>query len=227
MHGKKISVAFSASVDLADRSQLNRRRPRMRGVALISALIAAFTLPFAIAEAAPIMFAADLNAANEIQVPPVVSPATGHVTAVLDPTAQTLLLNVTFSGLTSPDIAAHIHCCIPQPGNTGVATTVPAFPNFPLGVTSGTYSQLLDLTSAGSYNPAFVSSHGMTVASAEAAFVAGLEGGQTYLNIHTTPFPSGEIRGILALVPAPSTLLLLGAGLAGFAITTGWRSRRN
>jgi hypothetical protein len=196
----------------------------MRGMGLFAVLLATLTLPLVVAEAAPITFTTDLSAANEIPV--VASPGTGHVTAVLDTTAQTLLLGVTFSGLTTPDVAAHIHCCVPQPGNTGVATTLPAFPGFPLNVTSGTYSQILDLTSSGFYNPAFVTSHGGTVPSAEAAFVAGLLGGQTYLNIHTTQFGGGEIRGVLAIVPGPGTLLLLGAGIAALGGAAGRRPRR-
>jgi hypothetical protein len=38
---------------------------------------------------------------------------------------------------------------------------------------------------ASSYNPAFISAHGGTVAQAEADFIAGILGGQSYLNIHT------------------------------------------
>src|SRR5262245_43392129 len=45
-----------------------------------------------------------------------------------------------FFGLTAPDTASHIHCCQTMPGtNVGVATTVPAFAGFPLGMTQGTY----------------------------------------------------------------------------------------
>jgi hypothetical protein len=200
----------------------------MRGMALVLVLLATLILPLAVAEAVSITFVTDLSGANEIPV--VLSSGTGHVTAVLDTIAQTLLLNVTFSGLTSPDVAAHIHCCVPQPGNTGVATTLPAFPGFPLNVTFGSYSQVLDLTSAGFYNTSlpngFVATHGGTVASAEAAFIAGLEGGQTYLNIHTLNFGGGEIRGTLARVPEPSALLLLGVGLAAMGCAECWGPRR-
>jgi hypothetical protein len=41
-----------------------------------------------------------------------------------------------------------------------VATTLPTFAGFPLGVTSGTYINTLDLTLASSYNPAFVTANG-------------------------------------------------------------------
>ncbi|MCB1879244.1 MAG: CHRD domain-containing protein, partial [Gammaproteobacteria bacterium] len=50
----------------------------------------------------------------------------------------------------------------------------------------------------------------------EAALSNGLAGGNAYLNIHTTAFPGGEIRGNLAPVPEPTTLGLIGLGLAGF-----------
>jgi hypothetical protein len=99
-------------------------------------------------------FVGNLSGLNE--VPPNSSPGTGIATVILDPTAQTLQVNATFSGLTSNDVAAHIHCCAPLGTNVGVATTLPAFPGFPLGVTSGTYNSVVfDLTQSLIYNPAF------------------------------------------------------------------------
>ena len=172
------------------------------------------------AYAIPTTFVGNLAGANE--VPLVVSPGTGLATVVLDPTAQTIQVNVTFSGLTSNDVAAHIHCCAPLGTNAGVATTVPAFPGFPLGVTSGTYSSaVFDLTQPTIYNPAFVTLQGGLPA-AEAALIAGIQNGMTYLNIHTMNNPGGEIRGQLFPIPEPSTFLLLGSGLAGLLL---WRKR--
>jgi hypothetical protein len=108
--------------------------------------------------------------------------------------------------------------------NIGVATTVPAFPGFPLGVTSGTYSSaLLSLTDSGTYNPAFVTAQG-GIANAEAALVAGIENRETYLNIHTVMFGNGEIRGFL-VAPEPGALVLLGTGLVVLA-GIGWRRHR-
>jgi MYXO-CTERM domain-containing protein len=159
-----------------------------------------------------ISFSASLSPANEN--PPTASTATGFTTVSFDTVTQLLNISVTFSGLTTPTTAAHIHCCIASPGNTGVATTVPAFPGFPLGVTSGSYNMPLDLTQAASYNPAFITANGGTVASAEAVFVTGFQNGLTYLNIHTQQFGGGEIRAFLA-TPEPASAALAGLALAG------------
>jgi CHRD domain/PEP-CTERM motif len=134
---------------------------------------------------------------------------------VLDTTAQTLAVNVLFSGLEAGTTASHIHCCIPPGGDAIVATTVPTFPGFPLGVSSGTYSMTFDLMQASAYNPAFVTAQGGTVAGAEAALETALLAGDTYLNIHTAMFPSGEIRGFLSAVPEPSTWAMMLIGFAG------------
>jgi CHRD domain/PEP-CTERM motif len=178
-------------------------------------IMAALMLSAPAVHADPMTFVANLSGANELPIP-TPSPGTGLATVVLDPTAQTIQINATFSGLTSPNITgAHIHCCAPFGTNAGVATTIPVFPGFPLGMTSGTYSsQVFDLTQPLIYNPAFV---GMgTIALAEAALIAGIENGQTYFNIHTTMNPGGEIRSQLFAVPEPASLVLLGSALLGF-----------
>jgi hypothetical protein len=147
--------------------------------------------------------------------PPTGSLGTGFAEVTIDTAANTMEVFVTFSGLTSGNTASHIHCCIAPGGNTGVATTTPTFTGFPSGVTSGTYDHTFDLTSASSYNPAFVTANGGTVASAEATLLAGLDAGNAYLNIHTTNFGGGEIRGFLHAVPEPSTWAMLLIGFAG------------
>ena len=183
---------------------------------LLSVFVAATAMLLSVSSvsASPITFIANLSGANE--VPTVNTPGTGLATVILDPTAQTLQVNATFSGLTSNDVAAHIHCCAPLGTNVGVATTVPAFPGFPLGVTAGTYSSVVfDLTQPLIYNPAFITLQG-GLAQAETALINGIENGLTYFNIHTVTNPGGEIRG--QLVPEPTSLLLLGSALIAFGL---------
>src|SRR4029450_5616030 len=89
---------------------------------------------------------ANLSPLNE--VPATASNGTGNAAVLLDTTAHTLTGDIIFSGLTSNTTAAHIHCCLASPflnANVGVATPVPAFPGFPLGVTSGTDHFVLQL----------------------------------------------------------------------------------
>jgi CHRD domain len=186
------------------------------------AVIAGLALPTTSGPAAAATFSASLSGTNE--VPSNGSPGTGSVTALLDTTAQTLELIVSFSGLTTPDVAAHIHCCAPLGTNVGVATTIPTFAGFPLGVTSGTFDSTFSLANSTFYNPAFVTLEG-GLAQAEAALIAGIEDGQSYFNIHTTNFPGGEIRGQLEPTPLPAALPLFATGLGAMGLF-GWRRKR-
>lgn len=190
-------------------------------VKLIGVVLAVLMLS-AIAKADQLAFTATLTGSQE--VPPTGSPGIGSGLVTLDTVTNMLTVNVSFAGLVSPTIASHIHCCTPPGANAIVATAVPTFPGFPLGVTTGTYLMTFDLTLASTYNPAFIAAHGGTVAGAQAAFIAGLISGQTYLNIHTSQFPGGEIRGQLQAVPEPASVLLLATGIMGIA--GGLRKRR-
>jgi|SRR5271157_2491525 len=148
---------------------------------------------------------ADLNGFSES--PPNASPGTGFADVLYDSTAHTLKVDVTFSGLLGTTTASHIHAATATPGTgtAGVATAVPRFPGFPVGVTSGTYDHTFDLTLASSYNPAYITASGGTTADAEAALAAALAADKAYLNIHTTVVPGGEIRGFLLPAPIPDS----------------------
>lgn len=162
---------------------------------------------------AAVTYKSVLSGANEF--PPNASPATGEATIVVD--GDLLTLTTSFSGLLAPTTAAHIHCCTAPTG--GVATQVPSFPGFPTGVTAGSYSQTFDLSLASTFNPSFVFGY-PNLELAKQALLTGLADGTAYLNIHTSAFPGGEIRGSFSAVPEPSAwaVMILGFGVAGAAL---------
>jgi len=116
-----------------------------------------------------ITFKAHLTAKDE--VPPNASTGTGDGTFVLNTATNELTWNVTFSGLSGPALAAHIH----GPAAPGVeaGVLVPfAPPKAPAGEIKGSNVIL-------------------------ASQVADLKAGKWYANIHTAANKNGEIRGQL------------------------------
>ena len=122
------------------------------------------------------------------QVPAVNSPATGSATLILSPDETKARLSLTFSGLTSQQTDAHIHGPAPAGSNAGVL-----FP-LPLG-------QLND--------------YEITLTPQQ---VTELKAGLHYINVHTSNFLNGEIRGQFGSSPATSVVV---SAASSFAATEG------
>lgn len=149
----------------------------------------------------------------------------GSAVGQFDDATNILSYTATFTGLSSGTTVAHFHCCSPAPfsGNGIVAVDAPTLA-VPVGVTSGTFFESLDLDEAGNFNADFITASGGTVALAIARFVQNIQENKVYLNIHSQNFRAGEIRGYLR-VPEPGSAALAGLGL-GLLGLTGLARRR-
>ena len=170
---------------------------------LLLAILAAVSIGAATAaQAAVINYYVSLNGPNEVPVN--ASPGVGTATVDVDPVAHTMHIHLVFSGLTGITSASHIHAAtaVAFAGTAGVATTTPYFAGFPIGVTAGSYDNTLDMTQATSYNASYVTAHGGNTTQAETDLLAAMAAGKAYLNVHTSAFPGGEIRGFLSTDPS-------------------------
>ena len=197
------------------------QRLRTASLVVCAAVAAMFAAPTP-ANAAILNFYGELAGFKEN--PPNGSPGTGSVVVAIDDATHMMTVSASFSDLIGATTAAHIHCCVAPPANISVATQTPSFIGFPLGVTSGTFNNTYDMTLASSYRAGFITDNGGTPATAFAALLLGMRQGNSYFNIHTDIFPSGEIRGFLA-TPVPAALPLFATGL-GLMALLGWRRKQ-
>jgi hypothetical protein len=153
---------------------------------------------------------------------PEVTGATGMGFAQVDfdIVAHQMRVQVSFSGLSGNSTVAHIHgpTTVPGTGTASVMTTTPTFLGFPAGVKIGTYDVTLDTLASGTYRAGFITASGGTTALAEAAMYSSLQAGTAYLNVHSSTFPGGEIRGFLNAVPEPASLTSLAIGAVGLLL---------
>jgi hypothetical protein len=133
--------------------------------------VLAASLLWGVAQAEQINFKADLGGASE--VPPVTSPGKGSATASLDTATKTLTWTVTYSGLSGPATAGHIHGPAAPGANAGVLVPF----NGDLASPIKGSAPLTD------------------------AQVSDLEAGKWYVNLHTAANKPGEIRGQLLRTP--------------------------
>lgn len=113
------------------------------------------------------------------EVPPTGSAGIGSATMIIDPNTDTIFYHIAYSGLGAAETAAHIHGYAPPGVNAGVVHPLPA--GTPK-IGSWTYP---------------------------AADEAQIMGGLTYVNIHTTAFGGGEIRGQVLFEPATDIVSVL------------------
>ena len=141
--------------------------PKMRQASVTASL---FIFTLLLASVAPAQeFRAEINAAQA--VPLSTSSATGLGCFTLDADNNALHYEVSYSGLESAEVAAHIH--VAPVGSNGMGAYT-----FPLGAIKIGTVELLTVTQ-----------------------IAEINAGLWYVNIHSTNFLSGEIRG--QILPAP------------------------
>ncbi|HML09635.1 MAG TPA: CHRD domain-containing protein [Stellaceae bacterium] len=118
------------------------------------------------AQAASETFKGTLSGGAE--VPPTTSTGSGSAQVTLDTATKQITYNVTYSGLSGPAAAAHIHCGAAAGANAGVAV--------PFKDAASPITGTATLTDAQ---------------------VADLEAGKCYVNIHTAENKGGELRAQL------------------------------
>ena len=139
----------------------------MRKTTLAAIGFAATALAWGYSQAATEVFKGTLTTGAE--VPPVTGAGTGSAVVNFDPATKQVTYTVSYSGLSGPAKAGHIHCGAAAGANAGVAVPFKS-PDSPINGTA-------------------------TLTDAQ---IADLEAGKCYVNIHTEKNGGGELRAQLA-----------------------------
>lgn len=138
------------------------------------------------------VFTTTLSSAAE--APPNASLGSGTATVSFDDSTFAVSVFESWAGLSGNVTVNHIHVASAPGGTGGVVLGFPvANPSPPTGSFSGTFT----LT-----NTAFNS------------LLTSTNAGLAYVNLHSTAFGGGELRGFLAPVPEASTYAMMLAGIA-------------
>jgi len=133
---------------------------------ILVAIGALTALAWGYAQAADVTFRGTLSGAAE--VPPTTGTGSGTAAVNFDPTTKQITYNVTYTGLTGPAAAGHIHCGAAAGANAGVAVPFANAASPITGNATLTEAQALDL-----------------------------QAGKCYVNIHTAANKGGELRAQL------------------------------
>ena len=148
---------------------------------LLSSLLILFSCSASIH--ADTLFTIPLTGAEE--VPPHDVTGTGVGTVLLNTAQDQITVNASWTGLTGPAAAGHIHG--PAPAGSTASVLFP-LADVPAAISGSIPEQTFAI---------------------DATQLGWLLSGLLYLNIHTPEFPDGEIRGQIAPVPEPASVALL------------------
>jgi hypothetical protein len=157
---------------------------------LVYGIAIAFIVPLTLTcRAESIQFKADLKGSSE--VPSNQSPGTGTVVATFDTATKQLSWNGSYSGLSGPPTAAHVHGPATVGKNAGLAFWI----TDNIGqCSSGQCTSKGDAKA----HPASPFQGSATLTDAQ---VSDLMAGMYYVNIHSDAYPGGELRGQLLKSP--------------------------
>jgi hypothetical protein len=138
----------------------------MRKTTLAGLAAVAVTLAWGYSQAAVDTYKGTLSSGAE--VPPIAGSGGGSASVNFDSGSKQITYNVTYTGLSGPATAAHIHCGAAAGANAGVAVPFANAASPITGSATLTDAQAADLTS-----------------------------GKCYVNIHTAANKGGELRAQL------------------------------